>query len=102
MFSNDDTTRALELIGIRLRDARVAKGDSQELFAKRLSVSIPTLREMERGSPAVAIGTWFAALWMLSRLDEIDTVLVTRESMFDQIKRDANVRRRAPRRGRLP
>lgn len=98
MFTNEDTIQSLAALGVRLRTARIDKGDSQALFAQRLGVSIPTLRDMETGSATVAIGTWVAALWMLSRLADIDHVLVQQESLFRRVEKAAQPRRRAPRR----
>jgi transcriptional regulator with XRE-family HTH domain len=98
MFSNTDTAHSLRSLGDRLRAARLSKGDAQAVFADRLGVSIPTLRDMERGSPRVAIGTWVAALWLLSRLRELDDLLAPQESLFTQLERPDRGRKRAPRR----
>lgn len=95
MFSNDDTLYALVTIGVRLRAARIEKGDSQALFAKRLGVSVPTLRDMEKGSLTVSVGAWAAALWMLSRLSDLDSVLEKQESLFERAAREQKPRQRA-------
>ncbi|MBI5786348.1 MAG: helix-turn-helix transcriptional regulator [Rhodocyclales bacterium] len=100
MFSNSDTANSLSALGERLRTARLTKGDSQLVFARRLGVSIPTLREMEQGAPSVGIGAWAAALWALSRLREMDGLLMPQESLFAQLERPRQVRQRAPRRAR--
>ena len=103
MFSNEDTSLTLSTLGDRLRIARIDKGDSQSLFARRLGVSVPTLHAMEKGSPSVAIGTWMAALWMLSRLTDVDHVLIQTESLFERAARQRKPRQRATRsRGRIP
>lgn len=102
MFSNTETTTTLVSLGTRLKDARLTKGDSQALFAKRIGVSVPTLRDMEQGSATVAVGAWAAALWMLSRLADIDRVLEVKESLFDQIARQPKPRQRAPRKAKKP
>lgn len=72
----------LESLGARLREARIARGDSQVVFAERIGVAPSTLRAMENGEPAPAIGHWLAALWVLDRLPEIDTILV-QGSLFE-------------------
>lgn len=100
MFSNSETANALSSLGERLRATRLAKGDSQSVFAGRLGVSIPTLREMEQGAPSVGIGAWVAALWVLSRLRELDALLMPQESLFAQLERPRQLRQRAPRRTR--
>jgi transcriptional regulator with XRE-family HTH domain len=100
MFSNDNIDQSLHLLGQRLRTARLAKGDSQAAFSARLGVSIPTLRDMEQGSPTVSVGAWAAALWLLSRLRDLDSLLEQRESLFAQLERPRRVRQRAPQRPR--
>lgn len=97
MFSNDDTTHALAALGTRLRSARIDKGDSQALFAQRIGVSVPTLRDMETGSATVSVGNWMAALWMLSRLADAERVLEQQESLFARAAKAAQPRRRASR-----
>lgn len=95
MFSNEDTLHAIADLGARLRAARIEKGDSQALFAGRLGVSIPTLRDMEKGSLTVSVGAWAAALWMLSRLSDLDQVLVKQVSLFERGARAQKPRQRA-------
>jgi len=97
MFSNSEISGSLHLLGARLRAARLGKGDTQSTFARRLGVSIPTLRDMEQGGASVGIGTWVAALWLLSRLRELDGLLASQESLFAQLERP-RARQRAPRR----
>lgn len=100
MFSSDDIDQSLRLLGQRLRSARLDKGDSQAVFSARLGVSTPTLRDMEQGSPSVSVGAWAAALWALSRLSDLDSLLEQRESLFAQLERPRRVRQRAPQRPR--
>ena len=95
MFSNEDTLHTIASLGARLRTARIDKGDSQALFAKRLGVSVPTLRDMEKGSLTVSVGAWAAALWMLSRLSDLDPVLQKQESLFERAARAQKQRQRA-------
>jgi transcriptional regulator with XRE-family HTH domain len=98
MFSNTEISTALLSLGGRLRQARIAKGDGQAVFARRIGVSVPTLRDLEQGNPRVSVGTWGAALWALSRLPDLDTVLQPQESLFEQFARQPVARQRAPRR----
>ncbi len=100
MFSNRETTDALVSLGERLRQARIAKGDSQTVFARRLGISVPTLRDLEQGNPRVSAGIWVAALWALSRLTELDNLLLPQESLFEQFARRPAARQRAPRRSK--
>lgn len=99
LFKNDEIQEALIQLGARVRTARIARGDGQDAFAKRLGVSVPTLRSLEKGEPTVAMGTFMAALWALSRLSDVALVLEVRESLFDRVKQLAKPRLRAsPRR----
>ena len=98
MFSNNEITDALQALGSRLRQARIAKGDSQAVFAQRIGVSVPTLRDLEQGNPRVSVGAWGAALWVLSRLPDMELLLQPQESLFEQIVRQSATRQRAPRR----
>lgn len=98
MFSNTEILDSLLALGNRLRQARITKGDSQSVFARRIGVSVPTLRDLEQGNPRVSVGVWGAALWTLSRLPDLDTVLQPQESLFEQFARQPAARQRAPRR----
>ena len=82
MVSDTDPS-ALVRLGQRLRAERLARNESQTRFAARLGVSIPTLRRLEQGDPSAQIGHWFAALDVLGRLADVETLLATRYSLFD-------------------
>ncbi len=73
----------LRSLGIRLKDARLGRNESQKRFAARLGVSVPTCRKMEKGDPSVAVGTWAQALWLLDRVEDLDKVLA-RTSLFEE------------------
>ncbi|MBL8490471.1 MAG: helix-turn-helix domain-containing protein [Rhodocyclaceae bacterium] len=83
MFSNNVTQSSLVALGTRLRRERLARNDTQAVFAARIGVSVPTLRDMERGLPTVAVGAWAAALWMLDRPDDLGRLLAA-DSLFDE------------------
>ena len=80
---SDNNTSALVRLGQRLRAERLARNESQTRFAARLGVSIPTLRRLEQGDPSAQIGHWFAALDVLGRLADVETLLAPRYSLFD-------------------
>lgn len=67
--------RQLVALGKRLRRARTDRGFTQAELAARLNVSVPTLRQMEKGAPTVAIGTWAGALAALGRQGELASLL---------------------------
>ncbi len=97
MFQTD---KKLEDLGSRLRDERLKKNEAQTLFAARIGVSVPTLRKMESGDPTVQVGYWSAALDILDRAGDLDSILAEPEDLFakyDQMK--SRQRRRASKKG---
>jgi len=97
MFVSEETAQSLVTLGARLRAARLAKGDGQERFARRLGVSVVTLRALERGEPTVSIGLLASALWALSRAADLDQILAPKENLFEQMERKSKSRQRASR-----
>lgn len=53
-----------------VRLQRVAQKITAQAFSERIGVSESTLRRVERGDPAVAAGTYLAALSALSVIDQ--------------------------------
>ncbi|MSQ72668.1 MAG: XRE family transcriptional regulator [Betaproteobacteria bacterium] len=103
MVSINESTDALANLGRRLRAARIAGNQTMAVFAARLGVSVPTLRDMERGTPTVQVGTWINALWALHRLEDLAGVLAQRASLLDrarQAERPQRKRAYAKRRAR--
>ncbi len=70
---------SLAEMGGRIRDLRIARGESQTLFASRIGVSRPTVKAIEKGKPTVQVGHWMAACWALDCLGDV------RESFKDAI-----------------
>jgi len=97
MFVSEETAQSLVALGARLRAARLAKGDGQERFARRLGVSVVTLRALERGEPTVSIGLLASALWALSCAADLDQILAPKENLFEQMERKSKPRQRASR-----
>ena len=58
---------ALVKLGGDLATARKRRRQSLRDWAARLNVSTPTLMRMEKGDPAVAIGVYATALWLVNR-----------------------------------
>lgn len=94
-----DLQKELEQLGHRLKQARLAKGDSQKDFAFRIKVSIPTLRKMETGSPQVAIGTWVSALKVLGHAADLNQLIAPKKSLAERYKFEQQIdgRQRAKR-----
>lgn len=58
---------ALRALGDDLRIARQRRGESLRVWAERMDVSVPTLVRMEKGDPAVGIGVYTTALYLMGR-----------------------------------
>lgn len=63
--------QVLRQLGEDLTIARKRRGESRRIWAERIGVSEPTVDRMERGDPAVAIGIYATALWLMGRAGEI-------------------------------
>jgi transcriptional regulator with XRE-family HTH domain len=96
MFNNkNDTESLLLLLGERLREARLARNESQELFAQRLGLTRQSYSRMEKGSPQTLIGNWLAACSILGRLDGWQEVLAPKEDLFAKFEKKSSKRQRA-------
>ncbi len=67
MINNDlNVEFLLKQLGERLKEARPARNESQELFAQRLGLSRQSYSRMEKGAPQTLIVNWLAASSILS------------------------------------
>ncbi|MEW6490003.1 MAG: helix-turn-helix domain-containing protein [Thermodesulfobacteriota bacterium] len=96
MFS-EDTQAALRALGARLRQARLARNEPQHRFALRLAVSVPTLRKLEQGDPAVGLGVLAEALAVLGRLEDLSGVLAPPRDLFARWEAEQRPRRQRAR-----
>ncbi len=88
----------IQSLGVRLRKERLSRNESQAVFAARVGVSIPTLYKMESGDPAITIGRWSRALFILGREDDLDSILHPEEDLFAQYEESVTpTRKRATR-----
>ena len=62
---------ALPRIGASIRTARIRRRKTAADLARRLGVSLPTLRKLEAGDPGVALGTFLSALWLLELMPPV-------------------------------
>jgi len=96
MINNEKNVASLLLqLGERLREARLARNESQELFAQRLGLTRQSYSKMEKGSPQTLIGKWLEASSILGRLDGWQEVLAPKEDLFAKLKRKTSKRQRA-------
>lgn len=102
MLSITEADTALRELGARIRRARISLNESMQVFAKRIGVSVPTLRDIERGEKTVKVGHWFAALWALGAIKDFEKILMPEESLFDRLRVEQARRRRPYKRHRTP
>ena len=81
-----DLNKMLQALGQRLKQARIARNDSQVNFAFRIGVSTPTLHKMETGSPNVGIGKWLSALNILGCETDFNKLIAPKTSFAEQFK----------------
>jgi len=91
----NEAEKMLKQLGERLRDARLSRNESQEIFAQRLGISRQSLAKMEQGYQQTPIGNWLAASSILEMLDGWRDVLVAQENLFAQFEREQSRRQRA-------
>ena len=65
---------ALKRLGENIKLARRRRGITSALMAKRSDMSLMTLREIERGSPKVAMGNYMSVLFCLGMQDDMAEV----------------------------
>jgi transcriptional regulator with XRE-family HTH domain len=90
-----DIDSLLEQLGQRLKNARLARNESQELFAQRLGLTRQSYSKMEKGSPQTPIGNWLAASSILGRLEDWKEVLAEKEDLFAKFEKKSSKRQRA-------
>ena len=96
MFNiNIDIESLLKLLGQRLKEARLSRNESQELFAQRIDLTRQSYSQMEKGSPQTLIGNWLAASSILGRLDDWKDLLAGKEDLFAKFEIKSNKRQRA-------
>jgi transcriptional regulator with XRE-family HTH domain len=93
--NNINVGSLLKRLGQRLKGARLARNESQELFAQRLGLTRQSYSRMENGSPQTMIGNWLAASSILGRLDDWKDVLAEKEDLFAKFEKKSSQRQRA-------
>jgi len=63
--------RGLRALGDDLRDARRRRRLPAAVVAERAGISLPTLRKVERGDPAVSLGIYATVLFVLGFGDRL-------------------------------
>ncbi len=96
MINNEISIESLLLqLGERLKEARLDRNESQELFAQRLGLTRQSYGKMEKGSGRTLIGNWLTASSILGRLDSWQDVLAEKEDLFAKFEKKTGKRRKA-------
>ena len=82
MILSGQTNDRLKSLGARLREERLRRNETQQVFASRIGVSIPTYYKMEHGDPSVQMGQWAVALDILGHIGDLDLLLAPTEDLF--------------------
>lgn len=100
MIVSGKTSDILKALGVRLREERLRRNESQQVFSSRIGVSIPTLYKMESGDHRVQLGHWVLALDILGHAEDIDQLLAPTEDLFAKYEQtQKHSRQRASRKG---
>ena len=97
---NPDIDGLLLLLGERLKEARLSRNESQDLFAQRLGLTRQSYSKMEKGSRQTPIGNWLLASSILDRLGDWQDILTDSEDLFAKFEKKSSQRQRAG--GRRP
>lgn len=92
---NDSVDSLLKQLGDRLKQARLARNESQNVFAARIGLTRQSYSKMEKGVASIPIGHWLAASDILDRLQTWQEVLVERDDLFEQFEQQRLKRKRA-------
>ena len=92
--------KVLQILGNRLRDLRLGRDETQEVFAARIGISRQSYNKMENGAPTTPIGHWLIASALLQRLDSWDGVLAESVNLFERFERQKTKRKRASRKAK--
>lgn len=102
-----DVSVALATLGAQIRLARKRRRESQQLWAERIGISPPTLARLEAGDPAVSMGNYATALWLMGRAQALAELADPRldegalEADIRAIQQTRSVRSRASVKARL-
>jgi DNA-binding XRE family transcriptional regulator len=94
-MNNNNVESLLLKLGERLKEARLARNESQELFAQRLGLTRQSYSKMEKGSPQTLIGNWLEASIILGRLSDWKDLLAEKEDLFAKFEKKSVRRQRA-------
>jgi transcriptional regulator with XRE-family HTH domain len=91
------SAKEMEVLGQRLKDARLRRRFSMETVCSRADISRPTLNKVENGNPSVAFGIYVQVLRVLGMVEDLS--LIAKEDVLGRCLQDESLpqRKRAPR-----
>ena len=102
MIVSAEAMENLKALGGRLREERLRRNETQQMFAARIGTSVPTLLKMEAGDHRVQMGFWVAALDVLGRESELSHLLATQDDLFARYEQSQKPRRQRASRRKAP
>lgn len=93
MILSEDMNAKLKTLGARLREERLRRNETQQIFSARIGVSIPTYHKMENGDPSVSMGQWAVVLDILGHAEDLDRLLAPTEDLFVKYEQSKRPRR---------
>jgi len=93
MIVSGKTADSLKALGARLREERLRRNETQQVFASRIGVSVPTLYKMESGDHRVQLGHWAVALDLLGHVADLDLLLALPENLFARYEQSQQPKR---------
>ena len=98
MINNKITAaEVLQILGERLKKARLDRNETQEVFASRIGLTRQSYAKMERGAGSVPISNWLEASNILGRLDSWNAVLDKQTDLFEDFEKKQQKKKRAGR-----
>lgn len=82
----EQTQLISQSLGMRLRQLRIKKNESQIIFAQRLGISRQTYGKMENGHLSIPIGLWISASLLLNIQDEWRQIFQDERNLFEQVE----------------
>jgi len=92
---SDEVAATCKTIGESLKSFRINElSEKQDMMAKRVGVSRDTYIRMEKGDPAVKIGSWLEAARITRQLDQWRTLFHLEDNLFADFEPKRKVRKR--------
>ena len=93
--NNSEISEILHQLGRRLKEARLARNETQEIFAARIGLTRQSYAKMENGKGSVPLINWLTASDILGCLDTWQDVLAGKRDLFEQYEKEQRIRKRA-------